>query len=283
MKIGFNVLLWTPAVEEEHFGLFETLKKTGYDGAELPIFGGQAAHYRKVGRALEDAGLACTGCTVIPDEQHNPISPEAQCRQGGLDYLRQVIDCCAAAGAEVLCGPFYQPLGQFTGQAPSEQEKKWAAEVIRQAADHADEAGITLALESLNRFECYFLNTLADGAAFVKRVDHPRVGMMYDTFHGNIEEKDPVGCVSENIDVIRHVHVSENDRGTPGRGHVPFRRIFKALRAGGYDQWLTIEAFGRSLPDLAATTCVWRDLSGSDDEVYQEGFKMIRQEWAAAR
>jgi len=282
MKIGFNVLLWTPAVEEEHFGLFDTLKQTGYDGAELPIFGGEAEHYTKVGQAVKDAGLGCTACTVIPSEEQNPISAEASHRQGGVDYLKQVIDCCEAAGVEVLSGPYYQPLGEFSGQGPTEEEKQRGAEVIRQAADYAEQAGVVLALESLNRFECYFLNTLGDGAKFVKRVDHPNVGMMYDTFHANIEEKDPVGCVTENIDVIRHVHISENDRGTPGKGHVPYAEIFQALRGGGYDKWLTIEAFGRSLPALAATTCVWRDLSKSNEEVYQEGLKMIKREWAVA-
>jgi D-psicose/D-tagatose/L-ribulose 3-epimerase len=104
---------------------------------------------------------------------------------------------------------------------------------------------------------------------------------MYDAFHANIEEKDPVGCIGPNLDVIRHVHVSENDRGTPGKGHVPFAEIFKALKTGGYDQWLTIEAFGRSLPELAATTCVWRDLSASPEECYQDGFKMIKETWDA--
>jgi D-psicose/D-tagatose/L-ribulose 3-epimerase len=78
------------------------------------------------------------------------------------------------------------------------------------------------------------------------------------------------------------VHVSENDRGTPGKGHVPFGDIFKALRQGGYDQWLTIEAFGRSLPELAATTCVWRDLSASAEECYGEGLKMMKEKWEAA-
>ncbi len=81
-----------------------------------------------------------------------------------------------------------------------------------------------LAIEPLNRFECYFLNTMADARAYVQRVGHPNFGALYDTFHANIEEKDPVGVIAQTIDVIRHVHVSENDRGTPGRGHVPWAR-----------------------------------------------------------
>jgi len=282
MKTGINLLLWTPFVTEEHFDILEKLKATGYDGAEVPLFSGEVDHYRKVGRALRDNGLACTTCTVMPDEEHNPISAEAKHRQGAVDYLKWVIDCNEALGSEVLCGPFYQPLGTFTGVPPTEEEKQRAAEVHRQVAEYARQANLVLAVECLNRFECYFLNTLADGAAHAKRVNHPNLGVMYDSFHANVEEKDPIGCITENIDAIRHVHVSENDRGTPGKGHVPFGDIFKALRAGGYDQWLTIEAFGRSLPELAATTCVWRDLSGSPEECYQYGHDMIRKTWDAA-
>jgi len=284
MKTGINLLLWTPFVTEEHFGILEKLKATGYDGAEIPLFGGDVAHYRKVGKALADNGLKSTACTVMPDEQHNPISADPKHRQGGIDYLKWAIDCCEAFGGEVLCGPMYQPLGGkfFSGKGPTQEEKERAVEVHRQVAAHAQKAGVVLAIECLNRCECYFLNVLDDGAAHARKVGHPSFGVMYDSFHANVEEKDPVGCITKNLDMIRHVHISENDRGTPGKGHVPFDRILKALRAGGYDQWLTIEAFGTSLPELAATTCVWRDLSASPEECYQFGYKTIVDNWQAA-
>ena len=282
MKVGINMLLWTPHVTEEHFPVLQVLKKTGYDGVEMPLFAGDVDHYRKVAQALNDNGLGCTACTVMPDEQHNPISADAKHRKGGLEYLKWAVDCCEALGAEVLCGPYYHPLGKFTGVPPTAEEKQRGAEVHRELAAYAQNAGVVLAIECLNRFECYFLNTIDDGAAYAKQVNHPNFGVMYDSFHANIEEKDPIGCIGKNVGMIRHVHVSENDRGTPGKGHIPFGDIFKALRAGGYDQWLTIEAFGRSLPELAATTCVWRDLSASPEECYGDGFKMIKEKWEAA-
>ena len=88
-----------------------------------------------------------------------------------------------------------------------------------------------MAVEPLNRFECYALNTVADAADIVRRVNEPNYGLLYDTFHANIEEKDPVGVVAPNIEHIIHVHISENDRGTPGKGHVPWADDFKALKA----------------------------------------------------
>jgi len=282
MKIGFNMLLWTPFVTERHFPLFEKLKAAGYDGVELEIIEGDVAHYRRAAQALKDCGLESTGVTIIPDEGRNPISPDPARRKAGIVHLRWAVECAAALGARVLCGPFYQPLGVFSGKGPTEDEKAWAAETHWQAAEAAKTAGITLAVEALNRFECYFLNTMADATAHARRVNHPNFGLMYDTFHANIEEKDPIGALAGAMGLLRHVHISENDRGTPGRGHVPWGETFRVLRRGGYDGWLTVEAFGRALPELAATTCVWRDLSASPEEVVLEGIKMIKEQWEAA-
>ncbi len=282
MKIGFNVLLWTTFVTEKDFHLFEKLKATGYDGVEVPIFEGNPDHYAKVGQALNDNGLQRTAVTVIPDEERNPLSADAGHRQGGVEYLKWATDCAEALKAELVCGPFYQPLGIFTGEPPTAEEKERGAEVHRQAAEYAQKADIPLVVEGLNRFECYFLNTMSDLADHVRRVNHPYLRLMYDTFHANIEEKDPAGCLDGIMDLLRHVHISENDRGTPGRGHIPIQEALTALRRGGYDGWLTIEAFGRALPDLAAATRVWRDFFGSPEEVYTEGFKLVKEGWEKA-
>ncbi len=282
MKVGFNMLLWTTHVTEEAFPLLEAIRKVGYDGVEIPLFEGRPEHFEKVGKAIKDNGLACTSVSVIPDEEHNPVSPDPKHRQGASQHLKWAIDCSAALDSEVLCGPLYQPLGVFTGRPPTQEEKQRAAEVHHNSAELAAKSNVALAVEFLNRFECYFLNTMADAADYVKRVDHPNCGVLFDTFHANIEEKDPVGCISQHIDVINHVHISENDRGTPGKGHIDWPGTFKALRSGGYDRWLVIEAFGRALPDLAAATRVWRDFFPDPEQVYTEGLQFIQEHWKAA-
>ena len=282
MKIGFNLLLWTGLVEAEHYPLLEKLKAAGYDGVELPLFAGDVAHYQEVGKVLADNGLEATAVTVIPDANHSPISANAEARERAVDRLKWAVDCSQAAGAQTLLGPYHQPLGEFTGEGPTEDEKSRAAEVHKQIAQYAQDAGVLCAIEYLNRFECYFLTTMADAADYVKRVDHPNFKTMYDTFHANIEEKDPAGIVGQYIDSIGHVHISENDRGTPGKGHVDFDAAISALKAAGYDGWLVIEAFGRALPDLAAATRVWRDFFTSPEEVYTDGIAMIKEKWASA-
>lgn len=281
MKIGMNMLLWTTHVTEEDYPAIEKIKQAGFDGIEVPIFEGEAAHFKKLRKVLDDNGLGCTTVT-ISTEDANPISSEKKVRDAAVDDLKRKIEFSSILGGEVMCGPFHQPLGVFSGTGPTEDEKARAAEVHRAAAEAAEAANVRLGIEYLNRFECYFLNTAEDASAHVERVGHPAFRMMYDTFHANIEEKDPVAAFAENADRIVHFHVSENDRGTPGTGHVPWSETFAALRKSEYDAWLTIEAFGRALPDLAAATRVWRDFFRSRDDVYRDGIRFIREMWEKA-
>ncbi len=278
MKIGFNMLLWTTHLVDEQFDLLEKIKSVGYDGVEIPIFGGEekVSHFENIGKVLKDNGLDCTSVTVIPDESRNPISDDEKSRSNALEYMKWAIDCSSALGSEILAGPYHQPLGVFSGEPPTQKEKENAAKVHQDAADYAKQVSLQLSIEPLNRFECYFLNIGEDASNYVDLVNRDNFGYLYDTFHANIEEKDPVGVISKTIKNINHIHISENDRGTPGKGNIPWNETFEAIKNSGYDGWLTIEAFGRALPDLAAATRVWRDFFPSKEEVYEEGYKFIK-------
>jgi len=274
-----NLLLWTTHVTEEHFPLLGKLKATGFDGVEIPLFAGDAAHYKKVRQELDKQGLGCTTVTVCSPDA-NPIDPDANVRRKGHEHHRWAIEMTAILGGGFIAGPYHSAIGKFSGTGPTEDEKKWGADVIRQSAEVARQHNVMLALEYLNRFECYFLTTARDTQAFVKRVNHPNFRMMYDTFHANIEEKDVTQAILGAADSIVHVHISENDRGTPGTGHVHWAETFKALKQIKFDGWMTIEAFGRALPDLAAATKIWRDLFPSAEEVYTKGIRFMKEMWA---
>jgi D-psicose/D-tagatose/L-ribulose 3-epimerase len=280
MKIGFNLLLYSGHITEANYPTIEKLKAAGYDGVEVPIFDvSNPAHFKNIGQVLKDNGLQCTAVTVLPDEAHNAISPDAANRQGAIEHLKRVLECAHNAGVQTLCGPYYQVLGQFTGAFPTEAELAGAAEVHRTIAPIAQAAGVKCAVEALNRFEAHLLNTMEQAAAYVKRVDHPNFGTMYDTFHANIEEKCPMAAIDTVFATgkLNHVHISENDRGTPGRGHINITEQIQHLKKIGYDGWMTIEAFGSALPDLAAATRVWRDFFPSTEQVYLEGIALIKK------
>ncbi|MHA1553456.1 MAG: sugar phosphate isomerase/epimerase family protein [Alphaproteobacteria bacterium] len=282
MKIGFCMLLWTTHVDESHRALLEDIKNTGYDGIEVPVFQGDPDDYAEIGRLLDEIGLERTAISVIPAEDQNPLSDDAAVRANGEAYLKWAVDCSQALGADAIGGPLHQTLGHFSGAAVTDEEKARARDVHLAVGEHAAGKGVTICLEAVNRFESYFANTMDDLNSYVDFVDHPNIKTMYDTFHANIEEADPIAAYVRTAGNVMHIHISENDRGVPGRGHVPWAQTYKAIKASGYDRWLTIEAFGRSLPELAAATRVWRDFAESPEAYYREGYRNIRDGWDAA-
>lgn len=282
MKIGMCMFLWTTSVSRKHEKLLRDIRATGFDGVEIPIFEGTPDDYRRLGALLDGIGLERTAVSAMSDPSMNLISPDTATRKRGIAYMQWAIDCAAALGAHALSGPLHSTLGQFSGTGPSAAELRRSISSQRTIGDHAAQRGVTVALEALNRFECYLVNTMDDLTAHIDAIGHPNIRAMYDTFHSNIEEADPVGAFTRNADRIVHVHISENDRGVPGHGNIPWPETFKAIRASGYDGWLTIEAFGRALKDLAAATKVWRDFSETPELVYRDGYRHIRDGWKAA-
>lgn len=275
MKYGFNLLLWTANVDESTFPVLEKIKSWGYDGVELPVFDFNAENFQKVGKKLDALGLGRTAVTVCTADE-NPVSPDAGKRQAGLARLKKAIDMVSIAGATHLCGPIHSALGEFTGRGRTADEWKWGQETLAKAADHAQSKGVTLVVEYLNRFECYFLNCAEDTARFCREVNHPNLKMMYDTFHANIEEKSPRAAIQACQDQLVHVHISENDRSTPGEGGINWDASFAALKEVKYKGWLMIEAFGLALPELAAATRIWRRMFPSEEHLAVNGLKFMK-------
>lgn len=277
MKFGMNLLLWTGELNDEMLPVLESLKAMGYDGVEVPMFN-LDLDYAAWGKRLDDMGLERTAVTVR-NEEDNPISPDAATRAKGIELTKKTLDCCQAIGATTLVGPYHSALGFFSGAGPTEDEWKWGVESMKPVAEHAGKVNVMLGVEALNRFETYLLTCHADSARFVREVDHPNCRMMYDTFHSNIEEKSITGALKNCADVLCHVHISENDRSTPGQGDIKWDETFDALKEIGYDNWLTIEAFGLALPELAAATKIWRRMFESEEKLAKEGLTFMKGEY----
>lgn len=282
MKFGMNLLLWSGELTDSLSGVLEQLKKMGYDGVELPIFDPDPKKFAIWGRRLDELGLRRTAVT-IRGAADNPISPDAKVRAAGVDAMRRTLECCHVIGAETLCGPYHSAIGEFSGQGPTADEWKWGVESLRHVAEHAAQAGVMLGLEYLNRFECYFLNSAADTVRFVKEVNHPSCRMMYDTFHANIEEKSPADAIRACAPYTVHVHISENDRSTPGQGQIAWDETFAALKQTGYDGWMVVEAFGLALPEIAAATKIWRKMYQSEEQLARDALAFMKKRVAGAK
>ena len=279
MKFGMNLLLWSGEMNDSLIPVLESLKEMGYDGVELPIFDMDVDAWAQWGKRLDNLGLERTAVTVRGEED-NPISPDASVRAQGVANTKLALDCCQAAGAQTLVGPYHSALGIFSGAGPTEDEWKWGVESMQQVAEHAEQVNVMLGVEYLNRFETYLLNSAADTARFCKDVNRPNCKMMYDTFHANIEEKSPAEAIKTAAPHMCHVHISENDRSTPGTGGVNWDGNFDALKEVGYDGWMMIEAFGLALPELVAATKIWRRMYQSEEQLARDGLAFMKAEVA---
>jgi D-psicose/D-tagatose/L-ribulose 3-epimerase len=277
MKLGMNMLLWSTDVSDAAYDpVFEMLKDAGFDGVEIPIFDRETEKYAALRERLDRIGLEALAVSARGGGD-NPISDDPAVRAEALAATKANLDSAAVLGASLICGPLGAPLAVFSGTGPTGEEKARAAAYLQELGPYADERDVTVALEYLNRFEMYLTNTAADLAELVRTVDHPRIRMMYDTFHAHIEEKAPAEALRACADVLVHIHLSESDRSTPGAGQVAWDETFGAIREIGYDGWIVIEAFGDSLPELAGATKIWRRMFESPEQLAREGAAFIRR------
>ena len=272
-KVGFNLLAWSAKITEDFYPITERLKSIGYDGVEIFVGDPDMEAYKKFGNHAKSLDMEIT--TVIglgPDE--NPISPDASVRKKAVERIKWFVDCAEILDSRLIGGPLHSAFATFSNNAPQEEEYSRSADVLSEAAEYAEQADVILSVEAINRFECYLCNTVAQMADIVNRVNHPNVNAHYDTHHANIEEKSVIGSIHEVAPVVGHVHISENDRGTPGDGHIPWDGVFKAFSDINYEGWLTIETFTRNDVDFANSINVWREYSKPWD-VAEKGFKLI--------
>ncbi len=281
MKLGVNTFIWSAEFTSAQLPLLPRIKEHGFDGVEVPLFDPAAFPAAEIRRAFAQYGLECTVCSIIPPGR-SLISDDAALRRRTCQHLRDAIAVAAEAGSRLIDGPLYSPVGELRGRRRTEDEWAWAIEAYQSVTPTLEAHDVTLAIEPLNRFETYFLNTAADAAALCDAVGHPRVGVAFDTFHANIEEKDLAGACRRLGRHLKHVQASENDRGTPGSGHIAWTALLHALEDLRYDGWLTIESFGPSLGAFSAAVAIWRDIEPTPDSIAFDGVEFLRRALAAA-
>ena len=275
MKFGINTLLWGARVGQDDFDRLPAMREAGFHGIEVPIFDPAEFPAVPLRRAVESAGLECSAVSIIPSG-FGLGSEDAVARRGADAHVRAVIDRAAEAGIHLLSGPLYFPVGYLPGRRRTPDEWARVVESWQRLAPYAAAAQVDIGIEPLNRFETYFLNTAVDGAAFCDAVGHPSVGLLVDTFHANIEEKSIGAALRTAAAHLKHLHTCENDRGTPGTGHVAWPEFFATLREIGYDRWLTIESFGFAAGALSAAAAIWRDLAATPESIAFDGIRFLR-------
>ncbi len=282
MKFGVNTFLWSAGFDRSMLDLLPRIKAWGYDGVEVPVMDPAALPAGDLRKVAEANDLECTACCVLTGDL-SVISDDADLRRRALVYVRDAIKAAAEAGATAIGGPLYCPVRYLPGRRRTADEWKRAVEAHQSLGDTLAGYGMTLAIEPMNRFQTFFLNTNEDAAALVDEIGHPNIGVLVDTFHANIEEKHVADSCRRLGARLKHVHASENDRGTPGSGHVEWSSLLCALRDLRYEGWLTIESFGFALGAFSASAAIWRDIEVSPESIAVEGIKYLKQQAAKVR
>jgi len=275
MRIGVSAFAWTKKLNRRHIDLLPKLREHGLDGFEIPMFDPADVAAAELRRAFEANELECTVCAILP-AGINPISPDASVRAQSVTHLVQCIETAAEAGAHLIGGPLFAPIGYLPGRRRNQDEWTWAVDCFKALGEVLDANRMTLSIEPVNRSETFFLATAAEAKAFCEAVDHPRIGVTIDTFHAIIEEKNTAGAVNSLGKLLKHLHVSENDRGLLGSGHVDFPDIVAALKQVEYDGYLMIEGFGYSADEPDSLGALWGDLTVSPEDIAFEGASYLR-------
>jgi D-psicose/D-tagatose/L-ribulose 3-epimerase len=270
-KIGMNLLLWGTEINESLFPVLEEIAAIGFTGVEVPIFDTQPERWRNWRKKLDELRLDCVAVT-INGPGHSLISSDPAERKKTIEQNKAAIDCAAVLGSGLLTGPFHSALGVFSGKPATADELNYAAEGLHELSVHAARNNIVLGLEYLNRFESYLVSCTDELISLTRKADHPNCRIMFDTFHANIEEKSIPDAIRKIGELLVHVQLSENDRGSLGAGHINFTEILNALSEIGYSGMLSIEAFSMKL----AAANIWRPMFESETQLMKDSYKFLK-------
>jgi D-psicose/D-tagatose/L-ribulose 3-epimerase len=278
-KFGISSFILASPFTDEDMDQFDRAKEMGFDLFEVCIENPSLLSVEALKETSERTGLPVSICGAFgPDRD---VSHEdADMRGKGIEYLKLCVDFAAELGSPHVAGPMYSATGK-TRLLPKEErdrQRKWAAESLRRVADYAGERNVSLAVEPLNRFETDLVNTVEQGLELFEMIGSGNVGFMLDTFHMNIEEKHVGEAIRAAGDKVFHFQVSENDRGTPGSGHVPWTETFEALRSIGYQGSIVIESFLPTVEEIARAVSLWRPVAPSMDALARDGLAFLQKE-----
>lgn len=265
MRIGIHFSYWANDWAEDYHPYIDRAAALGFDQLEISSAGisrffTSDDHLSCLRAHAEEKGLRLSA-GFGPNPNQNFCSNDLEITKNIFRFFEENMPRLEKLGISTLAGPMYTR-GAFNPADPFDKEAdlETAAFHLRRAADIAADCGISLALEIINRYEGYMLNTCAEGLQFLKRIDRSNVGLLLDTFHMNIEEDDPAQAIRMAGPALKHLHVAEQNRRLPGEGQLPWSNIFQALDDIAFDGAVVIESFVRPQSPIGKKAMLWRNL-----------------------
>jgi D-psicose/D-tagatose/L-ribulose 3-epimerase len=280
IRFGLNTFLVSPGFTDADLSLISQFKRYGAEVIELAIVDPAAVSVPKLNQALEEAGLTrpivCGAFGGGRDLRGTP-SQVAETTA----YIEELIDLAVRLGSNLVCGPMYSETGRAGAHSASERsaQLEQIGAALKPLCSKAEQAGVILAFEPLNRFETDCINTLAQAVDLIERVGSPALKIHMDTFHMHIEEDDSAAAIRAHGQHIAHVHASASHRGLLGQDQVNWEGVLSALSDIGYDGDIVIESFTMDNQIIAKAAAIWRPLYESSEQLSVEGLNFLRKQW----
>ncbi len=277
MTFGINTFLFTSPFTNDSFHLLEQIREWGFDSVELALEDASHVDAKAFKKALNDNNLVCGSVCVALGPDRDLRGPK-EYQQNSLDYMNSVLDFMAEVGIPVIVGPLYSAVGRAELVTPDDYKQQWELAVnnLRTLAEYASQRKARLAIEPLNRYETDFINTCAQGLKLVNDINHAAAGLLLDSYHMNIEEKNSADAIRAAGNKLFHFHACGCDRGTPGNDHIDWNSIVAALKAINYDQSIVIESFVPDIKVIARAASIWRKFEPSPEDIGRKGLEFLR-------
>ncbi len=281
MKFGLSSLVWQSPFQNP-MEQFQKAKKYGCDLYEIAIEDFSTIDVEEINKAKAATGIETpTICGAFGDTR-DVSSDFEDYRKNGVQYIKDMVDIAAKIDCKVIVGPMYSACGKARPQTEEQKKQQWdwAVENLKEAAAYAQEKGIKLAVEPLNRFETDFINTVDQALDLIGRIGYDNVGLLLDTFHMNIEEPDIPAAIRKAKGKIFHLHTCANNRGIPGEDNFDWDAIVEAIRDAGYDGDCIIESFTPECKEIAKSASVWRAFCESPEAIPEKGIPFLKKVFA---
>lgn len=278
MKLGGHIYLWTDHWSNAQLGLFDGARELGLSCLEIAVGDDiefDAAAVRNRAETLDMDVILSPGAKwpMEMDISHGDPS----CRSAGVAWHREWISKAAEAGAVAYMGAIYGHPGRVEGSKKTLDDMRRTADNLRLLVEHAENQGVLLAIEPMNRYRTHVVNTPNDAMQLLGLVDSPHLQVLLDTYHLVTEVRDFGDAIRSCHGHLCAIHACENDRGAPGNGIVPWEIVFDAIKETGFDNYIIFESYNSSLDGFAVSRGLFHDVCPDGDQFVRDSLSFIRE------
>ena len=222
-------------------------------------------------KQLDQHGIAGRCTLNLPADCHLPVYPEK-----ATAIMKAAIDKVAEMDGDFLGGVLHSAIAQFTGQPCTKEERLIVLQVFTEVAAYARERNITIAPEPINRYESYVFTAAGEVLDLIDSIGTDNIGLHLDTFHMNIEERNFYDPIISAGSRLKHLHITESDRGMLGEGNVHWDDLFRGLAKINYQGPLVLENFSSEIRELVGPTSLWRPSNYNSEDLAKGSLAFMR-------